>query len=63
MLCNKSHVYVDKVTKCCALNPTYMSPGLLKHICAVNHLLLDLIFGATPCQRPFLTEAREHTQQ
>ena len=26
-------------------------------------VLLDLIFGATSCQCPFLTEEREHTQQ
>jgi len=32
MLCTKSHVYVDKVTKCCALNHICMSPRLLKNM-------------------------------
>ena len=32
MLCTTSHIYVDKVTKCCALNHIYMSPRLLKNM-------------------------------
>jgi len=39
MLCTKSHVYLDKVTKCCALNHTDMSPGLLKNLYVLSSVV------------------------
>ena len=48
MLCTKSHVYVDKVTTCCALNHIYISPGLLKNMYVLSsvvgsYLLCDIM--------------------
>ena len=48
ILCTKSHVYVDKITKCCALNHIYMSPGLLKNMYVLSsvvgsHFLFDIM--------------------
>ena len=39
MLCTKSHVYVDKVSKCPALNHIYMSPGLLKNMYVLSSVV------------------------
>jgi len=56
MLCTKSHIYVDEVTKCCTLNHIYVAKVTKKHVRVVKCQCWILSVGATSCRCPFHTD-------